>query len=179
MKKMLTILVALSFLFSGTAFAAYPASDNVDILGPSGGAKGITPATQIVRVRYGMMAGVEPGLNSGDVVIWDTNSADGVTVSACVANNDGTYAGVLVTAVQTADSMTVRGSSRNWGWMAVKGYCLAKCDTSLVSAGEGLSVNGENLGASFSTGADAQISKDIGVLLADSGADGLMSVVLS
>ena len=79
--------------------------------------------------------------------------------------------------------LVIRGNTRNWGKMAVEGYCLARVDTSAATAGQQLYPNGLTLGTSFGTidlsGATAgSVSNDIGVLLADTAADGLMPVWL-
>jgi len=190
MRKLFTLLLVAAFLLSGSVVyaASNYASPNAEIMGPQGGALGISPMTQIIKVRYGRGNSgdqdVYPSLASGDVVIWDTNSADGVTISGCIVDFDAPYAGVLVTTIATQDSASnVRGSDKNWGYIAVKGYCLAKVDTSAPTVtGGSIVTNGATLIMSFATTAAATgreaISKDIGVLLTDTGADGLMPVWL-
>jgi len=182
MKKLLCILIALTLVLGCSAsYAAAPASDNVSILG-NGGAIGISPVTQIVRVRYGLRGNSTATLSSGDVVVWDLTSADGLTISKCVTDNQQNYAGVLVTDILTADSSAVRGETRNWGYMVTQGYCLANVDTSNATAGQGLYANGATLVTSFGTvdlAGGTIISQDIGVLLADTGVDGLMRVWLN
>lgn len=182
MKKIISLII-ISLLCVGAAYGInYPGSDNFDIIGNSGGAKGISAATEVIRVRYSFQPapGAEytaVGLNSGDVVIWDITSADGISISGCITDEDATYAGVLVTAITSANTSNVRADTRNWGFMAVSGYCLARIDTSGATAGDALVVNGATYPASFMTAGDGS-SQDIGVLLADTGADGLMPVVL-
>ena len=182
MKKILSILIVALLAFSGVSYADSYGSDAITIMGQNG-ANGVTPTTMVVPVRYGLSDPDAPTLSSGDVVIWDTTSADGFTISACVADNDGTYAGVLVSTIQTADNQAFRRNTRNWGWMAVKGYCLADVDTSGATVGERLYINGATLESSFGTidlsGATAgSVSVDAGVLLEDTGSDGLMKVWL-
>ena len=186
MRKYLSLLLSafliLGFAVNAGAIANY-ASDNAIIVDGSHGPAGITPMTQIVKVRYGILDNFSQSLASGDVVSWDINSADGITITACVAGGSDGFAGVLVTTMATAESMTVRASDRNWGYMAIKGYCLAKVDTSMAASGGTLQCNGSTLGASFGTNAYVAIapntvSHDIGTLLNDTGADGLMPVWL-
>ena len=190
MKKVLSILVALLFAFSVTSYAVAPASDSVVIFG-NGGVNGLSPTTKIVPVRYGYRAPtsaneIEGGLSSGDVVIWDVTSADGYTISGCVTDNNQLYAGVLVTDIETADSSTFRRGSRNWGWMAVEGYVLAKVITASATAGEPLvTINATGgVDRAFGTAPTAVVtategvSNDIGVLLNDGGTNGLMPVIL-
>jgi len=184
----------IALLIVGLATSAYAvkndyASNNVTILGVSGGPSGTTPPTEIVKVRYGYTCQIAlnsaGNISSGDVLVWDTTSADGITVSKCITdypNSTTGYAGVAVVDITTADTTGTTGQERNWGYMAVRGYCLAKVDTSESSTGERLVMNGATLVASFQTqvtGAPgAPISDDIGVLLRDDAADGLMPVML-
>lgn len=182
MRRIFSLMLVVLLLSVGVAGAVSNyESDNVVIVGPFGGAQGITPATQIMKVRYGSRIADAPSLASGDVVIWDTTSADGYTITACVTDADAKFAGVLVTTIATADSSSVT-ATRNVGYMATSGYCLAKVDTSVSHTGQRLVMNGGTQHASFgTTGGSASavgISYDIGVLLIDNAADGLMPVVL-
>lgn len=164
----------------GVSFAEAPGSQNVSDIGGNYGSEGLTPPTQVVRVRYAMQQANALSLSSGDVVIWDTTSKDGFTISACVADNALNYAGVLVTTIPTADNVSLLSpGTRNWGYMAIRGYALAKVDTSAATTGERLSTGGATLQRAFATiGAGTTASVDIGVLLSDVGADTLMPVWL-
>lgn len=186
--RRLFLLVLVALLCGGVVYAAdlsrsYSdyASPNAEIFGASGGKTGISPGTEIIKVRYAMMDANSNNLNSGDVVSWDCVSADGVTITACVADVSGSFAGVLVTTINTADSASKNGNERNWGYMAIKGYCLASVDTSASNTSEALIVNAGTLQKSFATlpaTITAYVSRDIGVLLNDTGTDGLMPVWL-
>jgi len=139
--------------------------------------------TVIVPVRYGNADDNAPSLASGDVVIWDTTSADAITISGCITDNAVTYAGVLVTTIATADVTDVSNNARNWGYMAIHGYCLAKVDTSESTTGALLISNGGTQSTSFGTsdlfgGTVGTVSRDIGILLRDDASDGLMPVWL-
>jgi len=187
MKLLKVLFVALLVLgLAAPLHAEAPASDNIVILG-SGGSTGITPVTVVVPVRYGLWGSsvtkYDPTLASGTVVVWDTSSADGFTISACMSTNDATYAGVLVTDIKTADSLAFRRNTRNWGMMAVKGYCLASMDTittagqRLVPSGQGSSVGH---GGAFTTAdkwltfytTNFFVSSDIGTALKTTSAAG-------
>jgi len=179
MKKIIALALIVLLAFAGTSMAAggYD-SENVSIIGPRMGGAGITPVTQVIKVRYGYTGGVNRTggeLSSGDVVVWDTTSADGYTISACVADGTAEFAGVLVEDVNTADSVNVKGNGRNTAYIAVHGFALANVDTSASTAGEGLALNGATLTKSL---AGNTTSIDIGVLLSDTGVDGLMPVWL-
>ncbi len=133
MKKIFSILLIalLAFGFAMPCLADEAAGDGYSLMG-YGGSVGLTPRTLVVPVRYGKWGTsatrIDPSLASGDVVTWDLNSCDGYTISACTVSNDPNFAGVLISTIQTADSASFRRNSRNWGKMAIKGWCLAKMD---------------------------------------------------
>lgn len=192
MKKLFSVVLVALFLMVGFVVTSEAisnfAADNAQIRGTFGGKEGISPAVVPVRVRYARIPTnpqADETIASGDVLVWDTSSADGITISRCIVDspNDTThFAGVAITTIPTADSTTIRASDKCWGWMAVSGYCLAKCDTSDSTTGEKLALGGATLEAAFQTAptgtAAILISEDIGVLLTDTGADGLMRVFL-
>jgi len=184
MKRIFSILL-VSLLVVGFASISYGAanyaSDNVDIVGKFGGAEGISPFTEIIKVRYGFESKDAPTLSSGDVVVWNETSADGITISACIlsGNNALSYAGVLVTDIQTSDSNLVTRASRNWGYMAIRGYCLAKIDSSEAAVNRRLLPNGATIKSSFAgTSGQEALSLDIGFILRNSSSDGLGAVIL-
>ncbi|MEN6414378.1 MAG: hypothetical protein ABFC84_16695 [Veillonellales bacterium] len=186
-KKIFSIFIAVFLLLGGLplVYAEAPTSQNINDIYGGGGSTGITPPTDVVRVRYAMRGNSVAGLSSGDVVVWDLNSADGVTISRCTVSAAMSYAGVLVTDIATADTSSLIGGSRNWGYMAVHGFALAKVDTSVAASGEQLVPNGSDTAqyGSFGTkaslnAASTVISADIGVLLSDTATDGLMPVWL-
>lgn len=91
---------------------------------------------------------------SGDAVIWDTGSDDGVTVALTTTSADGAFAGILVTAIPTTDQACSTAFDHvgraNWGWVCTYGGpTLAK-----VSAG----------------GTNNHSAKDFFITSADSGA---------
>jgi len=188
MRYISIILVAL-LVFSGVALAANerpsPQASNVMFL--SGHGEVSDPPVYAVRVRYGMMdaeaANVNPSLSSGDIVKWDTNSFDGVTISACTAVTDA-VAGILLTAAATQDSATFDNDD-NFAWMAVGGYCLANLDTSEATAGNILCASEQITPSLVAFGTEnnyatvTYISKDIGTLLQDPGSDTLAPVWLN
>lgn len=183
----LVALFIVGLVYSAEALSDY-ASQNVEILGESGGASGTTPPTMIMRVRYSRMDNTpqaDSKVSSGDVLVWDTNSADGITVSRCVVDSPSdtvSFAGVAVTDIPSADSTSTIGVVRNWGYMAVKGYVLAKVDTSESGSGEKVQLGGATLVGAFQTVptglAAGLVSQDIGQLLNDTATDGLMPVQL-
>ena len=185
--RRLFVLVLAALLICGVAQAAVntiptPASRAV-IYRTATGSPITEAATVIVPVRYGNADDNAPSLASGDVVIWDTTSADGITISGCITDNAVIYAGVLVTTIATADVTDVTANARNIGFMAIHGFCLAKVDTSESTTGALLLTNGGTQSASFGTtdlfgGTVGTVSRDIGILLRDDASDGLMPVWL-
>lgn len=186
----LVALLVVGLVYTAEAGSDY-AAQNVVIEGTSGGATGTTPPVRIMKVRYSLMQATPQSstgnVSSGDVLIWDTVSADGITVSKCAVdspNDTVAFAGVAVTDITTADSTSTIAVVRNWGYMAIRGYCLAKVDTSESATGEKLALGGATLQGAFQTvntglGANAvNASQDIGVLLNDTTSDGLMPVTL-
>lgn len=174
MKRLVSLILVGLLVFSAVpAFGASNyATENPVILGQGYGSVGTTPPTKIVKVRYGRAGADDPKLNSGDLVAWDTTSADGITVSAVVTSYDMTFAGVLVTPLLTAETVTVNSAQRNWGYICVEGFCLASGDTvtpnaGSTTAGNALEVNYIEGGrAVFSTINAGNMSLDVGCMLA-------------
>lgn len=87
-------------------------------------------------VRNGVIGAQGISMVSGDAVIYDTTSDDGVTVALTTTSADGAFAGICVTAIPSSDGTTTTTSAlddigrRNWGYIQVHGRALAK-----VSAG--------------------------------------------
>src|SRR3990167_87491 len=116
MKKLFALffILALTFSVMGIGYAANdnPDSENFDDIGRFYGSQGITPPTEIIKVRYGFGGAnrTDPSLASGDVVVWDIASGDAYTISACVVSsvNAASYAGVLVTSIATATDSVIR-----------------------------------------------------------------------
>lgn len=193
---MRTFLIS-SFLVLGLcacAFADSPASENAVILGPNMGSAGITPATEIIKVRYGYEPGT-PGLAqhnvaSGDIMVWDSTSGDGYTVSVCTTSFDTMkFAGIAVQSILTADSSNVE-ATKNIGYIAVRGVCLARIIIDQATNGDGLlPIRVDAARPAFITvaslahaalggAATSHQSNDVGVLLKESAATGLGTVYL-
>ena len=178
MRKLVSVLVVVSLLMvAGLSFAEAPGRENIFDLFGRGGSTGVTSPTTVIKVRYANRQLDAPALASGDVVVWDIVSADGMAISACERNNELSYAGVLVTSIATNDGV---------GWMAIKGFVLARVDTSQIETGNRVVPGGATLVRAFGGAVQtvptdatlAQISRDVGTLLRDTGTDGLMPVWL-
>jgi len=176
MRKHVAIFIVAALLLPVAAFAGnYPDLSNV-VLEAGRGVSGTDPVTYIRPVRFGLSGLSTAGLSSGDVVAWDTNSGDGVTVIEMSASSINTnYAGVLVTALATDDDGAIEPKGAdNWGYMATKGWCLASVDSTL-SAGESLSTSATYNGA-FTV--SSTTSDDPAILLQGSTGGSLAPVML-
>jgi hypothetical protein len=180
MKRKLGILIAV-FIAALMCLPVY--AQNQDRKIKNGYAEPKDPLCEIVRVRYGRSGGGgDATLASGTVVMWDTNSADGVTISACTsawAGEARTFAGVLITDALTDDNAIFDVQDyQKMAYMCVRGYCLAMVDTSLADTGSTL-VPSTELNGYFGTGTKIPaLSQDNGILLTDTGTDGQMKVYI-
>ena len=131
MRKLYSLIAAFIFtlavsgMSAGTAFALPSPSletwtDKSENVNRSG-----TPVRVLKLVRYTSRDSDGFALASGDAVVYDTNSDDGVSVRQTNTSADGTLAGIMVTAVSTADGNSVSAHEdwgrRNWGWALVHG----------------------------------------------------------
>ena len=185
MKRTLAILLVALFV-AGQAFGAVTESSNIwtrrsgidapgapNIIYQQAKGARLDQAPQVCRiVRFGMQligAGGE-GILSGEVVAWDTNSADGITVRRPTAADadHGNFAGVLVTNICTADNGVVDLGDENWGVICVGGRCIASMDVP-VTAGQRLKMGTTYLGG-FMPVSDDSASKDVGVVCLETAA---------
>jgi len=175
MKKIVILALVGLFAFGCVAIAEpAPASDNVCYELNTAGASGISPATKVVAVRYALSDPNTPSIASGDVLVWETTSGDGITISKALVNSwQSTRAGIAVTAIQSADNQSTARRNRNWGYMAVEGYCLAKVDTSESTVGGPLGISTSTEGY-----LDGNLTSGDIVLLSDTGVDGMMPIWL-
>jgi hypothetical protein len=167
MKKLISLFIISSLLlFGGMVSAATPELPNAEIAGGYGGDTGIKPYTKIMRVRYGGHGAVGTGIASGDPVAWDAASSDGITVTKMNGawDRSASFAGIAVTPILTWDAgaTTVKATDKNWGYIALQGYCIASID-SAATAGSTLSAASATGG--LITNQNTAESQDVGVLL--------------
>ena len=153
MKKILLVL-ALALSVAAPAFAIdQPGFPNY-IIKNSVGAKQGDAVREVKLVRYGNQAQDGASLVSGDLVIWDTNSDDGVTITTTTTSADGRIAGIISSTIPTADSVQNSAQEgagrRNWGWMVVSGPMVVD----LTAAGS----NGAAVGDAFITSTDSTVA---------------------
>lgn len=188
MKKVLILILCLlvtAWAYAGVRSNDGPESDNIKYISSPGGATGTSAFTMAIRVRYGLeppdgAASVVGQVHSGDVLVWDTTSADGFTISLALADDwhDSTFAGVALEDIATADSSEVKNTGGNVGWMAVQGYCLASCDSG-ITAGDALEIgDNDTVISGFVSREDGIVSFDIGVCLESPAADNAVPVIL-
>lgn len=145
MKKFLVI--SLAVLLSASLVYAVPATNNSgpgDILG--NGKIDSKPHKIFRLVRFVPGSGDPtniPSLTTDSIVVWDTNSDDGVTITTSATSCDSRVAGIVVTAIPTQDvncagnTATADIGHRNWGWLQTYGkhQVAAFCANSVISEG--------------------------------------------
>jgi len=180
MKKLIIVLVIIAFAFaySNALAVDYPEGNNV-IVGSRGGVP-TDPPRDIRLVRYGVADANASGLLSGDCVIWDTNSSDGLSVILTTTAGDERFAGICAMPIGTDDNGAVEDvpTTRNWGYIAVRGYALASIDAA-ITAGTVLSGLGvSTVSGALGSNSDLVSSQDIAVLLETSTAGTLRPVMI-
>src|SRR3990167_10855282 len=68
------------------------------------GAGGSTQTTVLKFVRYGESAENGAQIVSGDAVVYDSISDDGITIDLTTTSADGAFAGLAVVTIPTSDS---------------------------------------------------------------------------
>lgn len=152
MKRYLYALSLLAGLFLSTLSYAYPSPTYSEWTDISRNNSRATAVRELKLVRFGLAGPSSVGVVSGEAVIYDVASDDGVTVALTTTSADRAFAGIAVTAISTSDNSS--GTSafddigrRNWGWIIVHGPALAK-----VSPG---GTNGNLAKALFVTSVDS------------------------
>ena len=129
MKKYLFLILAL--LLVGQAYAATPGnklSPGVgDILGAGKFDSDAHKVFRLVRFVPASGTGDSTTLTADSIVIWDTTSDDGVTITTSVLSGDAAVAGVVVQAALTPDTLgntaVQDAGKRNWTWLQTYGQC--------------------------------------------------------
>ena len=143
MRKIVSILIILAFVFSGImAYAGIPTlSETGEIRGQ--GKYPFEPHRTFRLVRYSPLASgttehkYHPTLPVNHLDRWATGarSGDGVTVTGSYVSNDNRIAGVNVSALLTPDpgnysnSATQDVGERNWGWLQTYGKAEVRINT--------------------------------------------------
>lgn len=130
--KLISLLVAGLFV-APVAFAydAPTVSGWTNKSQQSGSNRQNTPARVIKQIRNPRSGANVAGMASGDAVIYDTISDDGVTVNYTTTSCDQRFAGIIVTTTPTSDNTAGVTSAfddlglKNWGWMLTDGIITA------------------------------------------------------
>jgi len=132
--KKLALLLLIGVMVSGTSFAAFinPSESTIDAekKGLSGRKMG-DQAAVVLLVRNSGSSTTALSITANDVVVYDTNSDDGVSVRLTTTSADGAIAGIAVSTFQSSDASTGTTASddygrRNWGYILVHGKTNAK-----------------------------------------------------
>ena len=155
MKKILLVL-ALASAFVAPAFAIDQPGFQDYTIKKGVGARYGDANREVKIVRNGEQAQNGASLVSGDLVIWDSLSDDGVTVSASSTSADGRIAGIIATTIPTADSVQNSAQEgagrRNWGYMVVSGPMVVDINNG---------ANGATAGDPFITSGDDTVATTI------------------
>ena len=138
MRKLILALFTLCVVCSaGNSYAAEPTYETWTDKSVHTNKQG-TPVRVLKRVRFASRDANAVGIVSGDAVIYDTVSDDGVTIAFTTTSKDGAFAGIAVTTIQTADSASANAQEdagkRNWGWIIVHGPANANVTASGTNA---------------------------------------------
>lgn len=145
MKKLLFAAFAAALFVSSVSYAGVPDPTVPGIKKREVGARQSEPIRVFKLVRFPRLtSGVNTAaLASGDVVVYDTVSDDGISVCTTTSSHDNAVAGICVTTIQTID-IAAGGIAadqegyRNWGWIIVHGPAFAK---TTLGAGSGVVAN--------------------------------------
>jgi hypothetical protein len=154
MRKSLTLGLLSLVLFAGNALA-FTNPPEPSIIAEKKGVSGRKMGEQaavIMLVRSSHSTPNSVTINSGDAVVYDTNSDDGVSIRHTTTSADPAFCGIAVTAILSSDATSGNNAyddwgRRNWGFVLVHGKTFAN-----LTAGGG---NGAAVGAPLITSGDA------------------------
>lgn len=136
MKKVI-IALFLGLALSVSSYAATPSEPtNPGIIERITGSTQDNPTRVYILVRYasrdgGVGTNNAPTLAAGSAVIWDLISDDGVTIKTTTTSGDPAFAGIVTTAILSAETANTSFASddngkRNWGYIQTYGPVTAK-----------------------------------------------------
>ena len=153
MKKLIYGFLIASMLFGGGVAFAYDDGTVINTKEESGGYAS-DPVRVYQLVRYPETSAGDSNINNalstGDVVVWDCVSDDGVTVNVLLASNSqDAVAGVVVSANISTDQIATSASEdvgrRNWGYIQTYGFNDTVKVGDATLAGQALEVGTGNL----------------------------------
>lgn len=129
--KALLASFAVALFVCGMAQADEPTYSTYSIKKNAGGDR-IVPVRVLKQVRFSSQNQNGPDVAVGNVLVYDTNSNDGVSVRLTTTSGDAAIAGIAATIIQTADNtqpaLADSNARRNWGWIVVHGPATATVD---------------------------------------------------
>lgn len=148
--KLLSLVLAFGMLFGSTTSYAANGPYNIGEIKGTPRKQG-EPVRTYKLVRFSMRGPNIASLASNDVVIYDLNSDDSVSVRTNTASAESAVAGVVDMTILTPDSASTTAfddaSKRNWGYIIVHGPAKVK-----IGAG---GTNGNIAGQAWITSRDA------------------------
>lgn len=148
MKKLLLSLAGLAFLATSAFAYTEPTMEGAHkVNNYANNQKSSYREIKLVRWNGNNL----PWPTSGDAVVYDLASDDGVTVKFTTTSADGGFAGIVVTQIQSVDSIGATfqedAGRANWGYIVIHGMANAN-----VTAG---GTNGNAAGDVFVTSTDS------------------------
>jgi len=178
MKLMKSIAVFVAVLLvAGVAMAALPGRDvspgRGDIMGNKG--RYDFDAHKTFRlVRYVPASGTinSATLVANSIVIWDSTSKDGVTVTTTTTSYDSLVAGIIVQQALTPQTLgntaAVDAGGRNWTWLQTYGLAdvrVSATHPSVAGSAAGTSETAGEAGLFVASTTDAALQGNAGVWL--------------
>jgi hypothetical protein len=165
MKKI--IMISLAILLCGSmAFAATPPGKG-DIMGQANFPSDPGKIFRLVRFVPASGSINSTTLSAESIVIWDTTSADGVTVTTTTTSSDARIAGIVVNDILTPENGALGNTAvqdlgkRNWGYIQTYGYAKAMFNSlgaSVVGTSFGTSATASQSGSDSTAGTIAGVS---------------------
>ena len=147
-KKLFALIAVLLMVSFGTAFAALSGDDVLPYPGVilSHGGSQVAPYRTFRVVRYQPTSGTANSeiVSPNSIVIWDSVSDDGITVTLTTTSTDSAVAGVLINATLTPDTLgqtvTADIGKRNWTFMQTSGLCRVNMFVSDINVAAGSAI---------------------------------------
>lgn len=137
MKKVLSVLL-VALLIAGVAYAAPSSPGAGDIVAKHGTMATPDKTFRLVRFMPPSRTGNSASLTKDSVVIWDTTSKDGVTITTSTTSGDCRVAGIAAVTFLTPEVLGRTASDelggRNWGWIQTYGLTNMRCGAKGIAA---------------------------------------------
>jgi len=129
MRYLLSFLLLIAFVPVAHAVTVPTPDGTYTLISQTGGTQA-EPLRVMKLVRYAARGDSQAIINSGEAVVYDQVSGDGVTVDLTTTSKDAAFAGIAATDINTADSNADNASDdlgrRNWGYIVVHGPAVVE-----------------------------------------------------